>query len=136
MIGMVLLLNIRSCARRIVKPNKPKHRSLEQRKVYCRAMQGDRWLIPEKPQTPQRVSAKRFYFILFFIFLKNFFLMWPFLKSLLNLPQHCLCSMRCSLGHEACGILAPRPGVEPSPPALEGEVLNHWTARKVPAKRF
>ena len=24
---------------------------------------------------------------------------------------------------EACGILAPRPGVEPAPPALEGEVL-------------
>ena len=25
-------------------------------------------------------------------------------------------------GHEACGILAPQPGVEPAPPALEGEV--------------
>ena len=27
-------------------------------------------------------------------------------------------------GHEAYGILAPRPGVEPAPPALEGEVLT------------
>ena len=27
------------------------------------------------------------------------------------------------LGHEACEILAPRPGIEPAPPALEGEVL-------------
>ena len=27
-------------------------------------------------------------------------------------------------GHEACGILAPRPGIEPTPPALEGEVLT------------
>ena len=27
-------------------------------------------------------------------------------------------------GLEACGILAPRPGIEPSPPALEGEVLT------------
>ena len=27
-------------------------------------------------------------------------------------------------GHEACGILAPRPGIEPAPPALEGEVLT------------
>ena len=25
--------------------------------------------------------------------------------------------------HEACGILAPQPGMEPAPPALEGEVL-------------
>ena len=24
-------------------------------------------------------------------------------------------------GCEACGILAPRPGIEPAPPALEGE---------------
>ena len=33
-------------------------------------------------------------------------------------------------GHEVCGILAPRPGIEPvppaleAPPALEGEVLT------------
>ena len=27
-------------------------------------------------------------------------------------------------GHEACGILAPRPGIEPVPPAFEGEVLT------------
>ena len=26
-------------------------------------------------------------------------------------------------GHEACGIIAPRPGIEPAPSALEGEVL-------------
>ena len=27
-------------------------------------------------------------------------------------------------GPQACGILAPRPGIEPAPPALEGEVLT------------
>ena len=27
-------------------------------------------------------------------------------------------------GSEACGILAPRPGIEPVPPALEGKVLT------------
>ena len=27
-------------------------------------------------------------------------------------------------GHEACGILVPRPGVEPTTPVLEGEVLT------------
>ena len=28
------------------------------------------------------------------------------------------------VGHEACGILAPQPGIEPGPLALEGEVLT------------
>ena len=27
--------------------------------------------------------------------------------------------------HEACGILVPRPGIEPVPPALEVQSLNH-----------
>ena len=27
-------------------------------------------------------------------------------------------------GPEACGILAPRPGIEPATPVLEGEVLT------------
>ena len=27
-------------------------------------------------------------------------------------------------GREVCGILAPWPGIEPTPPALEGEVLT------------
>ena len=27
-------------------------------------------------------------------------------------------------GCEACGILAPWPGIEPAPPTLEGEVLT------------
>ena len=28
------------------------------------------------------------------------------------------------LGHEACGILAPQPGIKSAPLALEGEVLT------------
>ena len=28
----------------------------------------------------------------------------------------------------ACGILGPRPGIEPVPPELEERSLNHWTA--------
>ena len=32
--------------------------------------------------------------------------------------------MFCFFGCEACGILAPQPGVEPVPPALEGEILT------------
>ena len=57
-----------------------------------------------------------FYFILLFYFIC--------LKSLLNLLQYYFCFMFWFCGREACGILAPRPGVEPTPPALEGEVLT------------
>ena len=31
-----------------------------------------------------------------------------------------------------CGILVPRQGVIPIPPALEVQSLNHWITRKVP----
>ena len=36
----------------------------------------------------------------------------------------------------ACGILVPRPGIEPTLPALEAWSANHWTAREVPGCRF
>ena len=29
------------------------------------------------------------------------------------------------LHHAACGILVPRPGIEPGPPAVEAQNLNH-----------
>ena len=32
----------------------------------------------------------------------------------------------------ACGIFIPWPGIEPMPPAVATQSLNHWTARKVP----
>ena len=32
--------------------------------------------------------------------------------------------MFCFFGQEACGVLAPRRGTEPTPPALVGEVLT------------
>ena len=36
------------------------------------------------------------------------------------------------LCHAACGILVPRPGIEPVRPAVEAWNLNHWTSREVP----
>ena len=48
----------------------------------------------------------------------------PFLKSLLNLLQYCFCFLFWFFCPMTCGILAPRPGSEPIPPALEGEVLT------------
>ena len=32
----------------------------------------------------------------------------------------------------ACGTLVPLPGIEPVPPAVEAQSLNHWTTREVP----
>ena len=32
----------------------------------------------------------------------------------------------------AGGILVPRPGIEPVPPAVEAQSLNRWTSREVP----
>ena len=34
---------------------------------------------------------------------------------------------------EHAGILVPRPGIEPGPPAVEVRSHNHWVAREVPA---
>ena len=31
----------------------------------------------------------------------------------------------------ARGILVPRPGIEPTPPAMQVQSLNHWTSREV-----
>ena len=67
-------------------------------------------------------NNKRGTFFLRFLFI--FFDVDRFLKSLLNLLQYCFCLMFWFFGHEACGILAPWPGIEPTPPALEGEVLT------------
>ena len=50
-----------------------------------------------------------------------------FLKSFLNLLQYCFCFMFWFFGHKAYGILAPQLGIESEPPALEGQVLTHWT---------
>ena len=36
------------------------------------------------------------------------------------------------LHRAACGILVHRRGIEPMPPAVEAQSLNHWTAREVP----
>ena len=35
---------------------------------------------------------------------------------------------------EACGILVPRPGIEPVPSAVKALSPNHWTAREFPTQ--
>ena len=68
-------------------------------------------------------------FGLFFCFLR-FFLYGPFYESLLNLLQYCCCFMFSFSGHKAYEILFPRPGIEPMPLVLEGEVLTTGPPRK------
>ena len=36
----------------------------------------------------------------------------------------------------ACGILVPRPGIEPMPPEEEVWILNYWTTREIPLLSF
>ena len=59
-----------------------------------------------------------------------------FFKSLLNLFQYCFCFMFWFFVCEACGILAPKPGIEPAPPALEGEILTAGPPEKSPSVLF
>ena len=65
--------------------------------------------------------------------------------SSLNLPSFlpvsvsfsCLSLFNCvSVHHVACGILVPRPGIEPVSTAVEAPSLNPWTAREVPPSAF
>ena len=49
---------------------------------------------------------------------------YTFLKPLLILLQYCFCFTFCFFGHEACGILAFRPGIQPTSPASEGDILT------------
>ena len=58
------------------------------------------------------------------LFFQIFFHMNYFLNSLLNLLQYYFCFMFSLCSHGECGILAPRPGIEPAPPALQGEILS------------
>ena len=44
----------------------------------------------------------------------------------------CFVLLHCAV----CGILVPRPGIKPMPPAVEAQSLNHWTSREVPRDFF
>ena len=79
------------------------------------------------------VEVNRFFNFFSFCFLKILLLL-TFLKSLLNLLQYCFCCLWVFFpGLEACGVLTPGLGIEPTPPALGGKVLtNPWTTKEAP----
>ena len=63
----------------------------------------------------------------------RFFWCGPFLKSLLNLLQHCFCYMSWFFDR---GMLALWPGIKPTPSALEGKVPTAGSPGKSPGKGF
>ena len=63
------------------------------------------------------------------VLLSFFFDVDLFKKKLLNLLQCFFCCLQ-----NICGILVSRPGIEPAPPALEGEVLTTGPPVKSPVK--
>ena len=69
---------------------------------------------PRIPNKPSEAGRERVPLSLYYLFLKFTDLcIWP---------------------HPAgFGILAPRPGIKPAPPAMEAQSLNHLTAREVPS---
>ena len=63
-----------------------------------------------------------------------YFLMWTSFKVYVEFVTIMLLFyVSVFFGHEARGISAPLPGVEPAPPALEGEVLTTGLPGKSPA---
>ena len=76
---------------------------------------------------------RRWALVLWLCRLNHSLLKWfYFFKFLLNLLQYCYCFLFCCFGPQACGILAPQPGVKPISPALEGEVSPTGPPRNSP----
>ena len=90
------------------------------------------WL-PFSRQTNSLLLSFNFFFLLK-IFL---FLTWTIFKVLIEFVCYNIASVLFRFfGPEACGVLAPRPGIEPAPAALEGEVLTTGPPGKSPSFNF
>ena len=67
-------------------------------------------------------SSQRYYSNILSLSQSIFFLrMWIILKVIIIVT---VLLLLCIFSHEACEILVPRPGIEPTLPTLEGEVLT------------
>ena len=81
--------------------------------LYCSPQWLYQFTFPPTAQEGSLFSTPSLAFVVYRLF---FFFFWP----------HCA----------ACRILVPQPGIEPTPPAVEAQKLNHWTAREVPVDTF
>ena len=57
---------------------------------------------------------------------------WPFLLLLSSVSFGKLHHFFFLLRRAACGILVPRPEMQPAPVAMEARSLHHWTDREFP----
>ena len=97
------------------------------------------FLKPSHPHQSFKILLVSFYTCLPSICARNSFSPFSLPSSLMYdlLPVHwsylsvCQVLCFCLPHHEACSISVPWPGIEPMPPAVEVQSLNHWTARKV-----
>ena len=62
--------------------------------------------------------------------------MWTIFKVFIEFVTILLLFYVLVLDHKACRILAPRPGFEPTPPALEAEVLTTGAPGKSQSFQF
>ena len=60
------------------------------------------------------------------------FLMWTIFKVFLKFAKYCFCFIFWFFEQEACRILAPRPGIKPTPPALKDKILTTGPSGKSP----
>ena len=62
--------------------------------------------------------------LFFFFLIKKNFYTWTVFKLFIEFVTILLLFYVWCFGPDACGVLAPWPGIEPSPPALQGKVLT------------
>ena len=86
--------------------------------------------------TPRNEIAGLYDNSIFSLFFLKMFGCGLFLKSLFSLLHYCFCFMLQFFGSRACEILAPRPGMEPAPSVLEGEILTTRPSGKPPIFSF
>ena len=68
------------------------------------------------------------------IFVVDFFLIWIIFKVFIAFVTTSLLFYALLFGHRGCRILAPGPGIEPTPHALEGEVPTTGLPGKSPER--
>ena len=85
-----------------------------------------------KAAMKRQVGARFYDFFTAHIFFKLFFFFYTiFIKSLVEFVTILLCSIFWFFSPEACEILPPLRGTEPTPPSIREQSFNHWTAREV-----
>ena len=82
------------------------------------------------PRVSPQDSSFPFFLSLFLFQFVCIYFYRPYFKVSVQFVTICFCFMFWLFGHEACGILAPQPGLEPTPLALKGKVsTSGWPSK-------